>query len=701
MKKSIFGKMRFLASLLLLSIMTVQAYADKNYKLPSTIQEGVILHCFDWKFSDITANLDMIAAAGFTAVQTSPAQTNYEGPTSWRTLYRPRDSKIGPNTLGNADDLKTLCREAHKRGMKVIVDVVANHTDGKLDWVADFWKNLDLYHNWGTINDYHDRRQVIYGEIGMKDLKTEDARVQQKFKEYVAELKAAGVDGCRWDAAKHIGLPSEGDSFWANVPDQSMYNYGEILDDTGGDDGKLLPEYLKYISVTDAVYSTKNVLANAKEGKACPTGYGNYSTSYNTNKLVYWGESHDTYCNPGYPSDGVDQSIIDRAYAVAASHNVIPALYFSRPFTGTQAKAGEMGTKHFADKAVAVVNRFHNAMNGKSDWYECNEHVSSITRKNGGAVVVNFQGAGWVSVKNGGKFCQPGTYTDSISGNKFQITNETISGNTDWTGIAVLYKDTIVPPPLHPYTPTVTAKETSCFLETTTENNYKIWVWDANHGNANFTGGTWPGASIKYMGNTDDGNYIYKWTYGSIVVNQPTGVIFTANGNKLTNDDLTFVNHGYYKDGKCIKVIPPTDEPTKKVTVYVSASNAPYLYVWDNNLKALNGNWPGKQMTTTKVVNGVTYYYQEFENENINIIFNNGRGGQTADITGVTSDSYFSYNGYSQYSKQTVSNAKGNATGIENVKKAVDNIYYNLYGERVASPGKGVYIFNGKKVVLK
>ena len=36
------------------------------------------------------------------------------------------------------------------------------------------------------------------------------------------------MDGVRWDAIKHIGLPSEGDSFMQNVVDQEMYNYGEI-----------------------------------------------------------------------------------------------------------------------------------------------------------------------------------------------------------------------------------------------------------------------------------------------------------------------------------------------------------------------------------------------------------------------------------------------------------------------------------------
>lgn len=45
----------------------------------------------------------------------------------------------------------------------------------------------------------------------------------------------------------------------------------------------------------------------------------------------------------------------------------------------------------------------------------------------------------------------------------------------------------------------------------------------------------------------------------------------------------------------------------------------------------------------------------------------------------------------------------GDATGITNVedKKADDGAYYNLQGMRVAAPKNGIFIRNGKKVVLK
>ena len=39
---------------------------------------------------------------------------------------------------------------------------------------------------------------------------------------------------------------------------------------------------------------------------------------------------------------------------------------------------------------------------------------------------------------------------------------------------------------------------------------------------------------------------------------------------------------------------------------------------------------------------------------------------------------------------------------VENMKPEVeDNVYYNLNGQRVMNPGKGLYIVNGKKVIIK
>lgn len=78
------------------------------------------------------------------------------------------------------------------------------------------------------------------------------------------------------------------------------------------------------------------------------------------------------------------------------------------------------------------------------------------------------------------------------------------------------------------------------------------------------------------------------------------------------------------------------------ITIYVQATTAPYLYVWNG---ADNGAWPGTQMTETAVVKGTTFWKQTFAASGFNIIFNNGAGKQTPDITGIISDRYFTFDG--------------------------------------------------------
>ena len=105
-------------------------------------------------------------------------------------------------------------------------------------------------------------------------------------------------------------------------------------------------------------------------GKA-PSAYGNWSArGISNNKLVYWGESHDTWSNNkdwGYSND-MSQNVIDRAYAVAASRNDISALYFSRPSSKNKESiyAGQK-YKFTIDEIFEAVNYY---VETKEEWRE-------------------------------------------------------------------------------------------------------------------------------------------------------------------------------------------------------------------------------------------------------------------------------------------------------------------------------------------
>ena len=419
---------------------------ENSYGLVEDIQDSTILHCFDWKYKDIVADLENIAKAGFSAIQTSPAQPS-ANPGAWYWLYQPTSFTAGDNELGTADELKELCEAAHSYGIKVVVDVVANHLAGNHDNIQEDLQADEFWHDYGAISSYNDRFQVTHGELDMPDLNSENEYVQEVAADYVKALKNLGVDGIRWDAAKHIGLPSEDCNFWSAVTQEGLYNYGEILTgptDKGNED--LMKEYTDYMSVTDSSYATE--LVNAFKKGNVPQTDGNWvNRGIDKDKLVYWGESHDTYSNAeGKDTNGVDQNVIDKAYAVAAAQNDAAALYLSRPFATARdsIRIGVKGSTHYMAPEIAAVNHFHNAMTGKADAYAASNGCAVVTRENGGAVIVCGGGSGEVSVENVNSYVPAGTYKDEVTGNEFTVTADTITGTVGESGIAVVYNSEYV-----------------------------------------------------------------------------------------------------------------------------------------------------------------------------------------------------------------------------------------------------------------
>lgn len=412
----------------------------EDYGLPANIQDGNILHCFDWPAKEVKNALPQIAAAGFGSVQISPLQRGdvKASGSPWHDLYRPYDLAFKSSSFCTEQDLKDLCDAAAGYGIKIIVDVVANHVDKTAGYHDTWWDSNGRVRWQGGIN-YGDRNSITHGQLGdYGDINSEDSEVIARAKAYVEKLKSLGVKGCRWDAAKHIGLPSEGCNFWSSIASVSgMWHYGEILD-YPGPNPSIIKEYAKYMSVTDNKYSN----GAAKENGGLYRGYGGdwvVNQGLESSKLVYWPESHDTYSNDEW-SQNVDQSVIDRAYACIACRNGATALYLSRPNAKGfgNIKTGK-GSTAFTSKHIAAVNTFRNKAGSQADYCEAGDNWFSVTRKDFGAVIV-MKGSGNVTAKNGGGYCPAGTYTDAVSGNTFTVTASTISGNVGSSGIAVLFK---------------------------------------------------------------------------------------------------------------------------------------------------------------------------------------------------------------------------------------------------------------------
>lgn len=621
-----------LLMLVMLFSMASNIFADNKYGLKDKIQDGVILHCFDWTLADIQEEIPNIAKAGFTAVQTSPVHERAGKGSVWYDVYRPYDFKIG-NGLGTEADLKALCAEAHKYGVKVIVDVVANHTDHPT--VAERLKDESLYHERFGVGNWHDRHQVTFGMIGMWDLDTNNPTVQAIIKQYIQDLKACGVDGIRWDAIKHIGLPSEGDSFMQNVVDQEMYNYGEILDSTGGDDNVLFPEYQTYMSITDNGYG--NGFANSFAGGSINESVGNFNQrKAKTEKLVYWGESHDTYANDGGESKNKSQNVIDRAYAVVAGNNGATALYFSRPFQKgkNDIKFGDKGSVHFKDAEVAQVNHMHNVCAGEPNYYVKGNGVCAQVRKSGAIIVLGSGSDRDVTVANGagdGKWLKSGTYKDMVSGGAFTVNASTISGHVGESGIAVIYQSgpiVLTPEVLFDPADGTAFSDETLTVTATPLNATSAWI-QVNGGEKE----TFTAAKQFTVGADVDFGQNVTITWGA-----------TDKAGKTETGSVTY---------KKVKAYVPELDKADEISCFLETSNAAAaVYVWNGNVNPVvkyAGEWKDAIKTMLplvgKSVSGKNVFKWTYNGDETtvpsHIIFLDGNGNKMTENVVFVNHGYY------------------------------------------------------------
>ena len=125
---------------------------------------------------------------------------------------------------GTNDDFKLLVFEAHKRGIRVLVDLVLNHASSQHPWFKDallrpdsrwrdwfIWSPVDLQDQspWGS-RIWHPsevRDEYYYGLFwgGMPDLNYENPEVMAEAKAIATFwLEELGADGFRLDAVKHL-----------------------------------------------------------------------------------------------------------------------------------------------------------------------------------------------------------------------------------------------------------------------------------------------------------------------------------------------------------------------------------------------------------------------------------------------------------------------------------------------------------------
>lgn len=463
MKKTI---LRSLCLMLVLALVAAFCLVPAPAKAAETtvtdIQDGVTLHCWNWSFTEIEANMETIAALGYSAVQTSPIQVAKQATkeypcNDWWVFYQPADFAIdnsGNSALGTKAEFVKMCQTAHQYGIKVIVDVVANHMGNQTandlapTIIADLKNDTSCWHDIKkNTTNYSDRFNVTqYCMAGLPDLNTGNDKVQTYVLNFLKECIDAGADGFRFDGAKHIETPDDSNcasDFWPTVVNGAttyaknsrgieLYCYGEILDNPGG--SLSINAYTKYMSVTDNTWGNM-VLSTVVGGKNATSYTSYYHKKTDANKLVLWAESHDTFADG--TTDGATEESINMAWALVAARADAMGLYLARPASMSQ-HLGVASVTGWAYPEVAAVNKFHNAFVGQSEYVAKAGNIAYVERGTSGVVLVNCNG-GAASVSVTANTMADGTYTDAITGSTFTVSGGKISGQIGETGIAVVY----------------------------------------------------------------------------------------------------------------------------------------------------------------------------------------------------------------------------------------------------------------------
>ena len=613
-----------------------------KYGLADDIQDGAILHAWCWSFNTIKENMKDIAAAGFTTVQTSPANECKDTYSNmklmgndeingtdgcWWWQYQPTDWKIGNYQLGSRDDFKAMCAEADKYGIKVIVDVIPNHTTPDLAKVSDNLYNAvggkdNLYHANGfkEITQWGNRYECTTGQMGgLPDVNTENPDFQAYFLKYLNDLIACGADGFRYDTAKHIGVPSDPldkkstrNNFWpvvtgeesangVTLSDKNVFTYGEVLQ------GDNVPEseYAKYMRMTASSYGES--LRGAVTGNSFDVDTISNWRHASPGRLVTWVESHDTYCNAGVSSRMTDEQL-RLAWAVIAARKDGTPLFYSRPDGSNGASGnrwgnnvlGAKGNNEFKSTEVREVNLFRNAMAGKSEYLRNpgkDSQILQIDRGTEGTVIINLKEES-VNINSDTKM-NDGTYKDQVSGRTFTVSNGKISGTLDKRKVAVIYnKD----------------QESVGISSTTGSNSFSTDTLDVklsakNVQNATYT--TSEGASGSYT----DGDIIAVGAKSQIGDTITVTVKGTGTKGEVT-DSAEFKKtekdpYLKYIDGSYDVYIKKPDGWGDKINCYA--------YVDE---KTNNGKWPGVEMKY--LGEGVYAYNLPDDFKNASIIFNDG-----------------------------------------------------------------------------
>ena len=622
--------------------------ARKKYGLTKEMKNGAILHAWMWSFNTITEHMDEIAEAGYTSIQTEPMSkikvndaNGKKFTENWYYVYQPTNTSIGNFVVGSEDDLKAMTAAAHAHGIRIIVDVVANHFTADWNAIDSDWQKSEYFHarnscsgSGGDNIDYSNRWQVTHCHLlGLWDLNTANPEVANRMHDFLKTAVNDGVDGFRFDAGKHVELPNEfdGSQYWTTIlQNGSQYQYGEVLQGDSGLDYKAYANlYAKYgeggggATASDYGKTIRSALwsKNLNAGNLMSLRNG----GVNDDQLVTWVESHDNYANGDKESTYLTNDQIRFGWAVVGARAGGAPLFFNRPKAsgGNQpqfaeaSQLGDAGDDMWKDTAVAAVNHFRNAMDGEAEYLR---NCGSEQNNNSCLMVERYKtdnnaGNDGVSIANMGgdqnlagtpTKLDDGTYTDQVNGGTITVSNGKITSGTAKGDAVSVYFNTSVKESV---SATVSKKFSS--------NTIKVTLNASNATNLTYS-----------LSNGKNGSFV-------------DGDSLTIGGDMEIGDSVTLTVKGTgAESGEALEFTATyTKVEVQANTIYATKPSGwskmyAYVYTGDGATAKNNAAWPGVEMTAMAAADSCakagTYKYEvpDLGEGTYRVIFSNGNGSQ-------------------------------------------------------------------------
>ena len=577
------------------------------------------------------------------------------------------------SSFGTENQLRSMIKTFRTKGVGVIADVVINHRNNMgvngswVDYPAETYNGVTYQmhstdickdDDGGNTRSWADGKGISLspnndtgeGWSGCRDLDHKSANVQQNIKAYLDFLlNDLGYAGFRYDMVKGFSASYIGDY---NVSARPQFSVGEYW--SGSSDIKQWIEYSKgnvSKEPTSAAfdfqfrYRVRDAINNADWRHL---GYSDTPISYETNYRRYavtFVENHDTEKRSSDNQDPIwKDTLAANAYLLAMPGT--PCVFFKH----WKAYPTEIKSMIEARRLAGITNT-----SSRSQLSSTKSCYAAFARGSKASLLV-------VVGSNPSDYAlNTASYTEILSGPGYRYCLSR-SANTAWADM-----------PSGSYEEALDVKVTAVSSKAGTQLVYT-------------TDGTEPTSSSTVV---SSGSTIHIATTCTLKV------------GLLVNGSVTGVVSRSY-------VIKPFTPYT--ITVYVrSESNWSNMniYAWNQSDTQLNGNWPGRRVTSTKVVGGKRWFYQTFTVSKsggyVNFVFSTGSGSpQTVDYTHVNKDKFFVITQQQSGGKNFIEDVTSDyATSLHPiVAPYATGRWYDVQGRPVASPRKGrIYIRDGRKVL--